>query len=205
MTISIQQLINTRASINHFQPNRPLNKDTITTLINLATKAPTAYNMQNWNFIAVQSVDAKKRLKSVAFDQQKIIDASVAFIICGKLDGYQQLQNVLKASVTTNIIEQRVADSWITQATATLENNEVSQRDEAVRSASLAAMTLMLAAQDMELGSCAIGGFDTLKIAQEFSLTANQLPVLIVVIGYPTHDNWQQKYRRPLSEILTII
>lgn len=205
MTISIQQLINTRASINHFQPNRPLNKDTITTLINLATKAPTAYNMQNWSFIAVQSVDAKKRLKSVAFDQQKIIDASVAFIICGKLDGYQQLQNVLKASVTTNIIEQRVADSWITQATATLENNEVSQRDEAVRSASLAAMTLMLAAQDMELGSCAIGGFDTLKIAQEFSLTANQLPVLIVVIGYPTHDNWQQKYRRPLSEILTII
>lgn len=205
MTISIQQLINTRASINHFQPNRPLNKDTITTLINLATKAPTAYNMQNWNFIAVQSVDAKKRLKSVAFDQQKIIDASVAFIICGKLDGYQQLQNVLKASVTTNIIEQRVADSWITQATATLENNEVSQRDEAVRSASLAAMTLMLAAQDMELGSCAIGGFDTLKIAQEFSLTANQLPVLIVVIGYPMHDNWQQKYRRPLSEILTII
>ena len=205
MTISIQQLINTRASINHFQPNRPLNKDTITTLINLATKAPTAYNMQNWNFIAVQSVDAKKRLKSVAFDQQKIIDASVAFIICGKLDGYQQLQNVLKASVTTNIIEQRVADSWITQATATLENNEVSQRDEAVRSASLAAMTLMLAAQDMELGSCAIGGFDTLKIAQEFSLTANQLPVLIVVIGYPTHDNWQEKYRSPLSEILTII
>ena len=205
MATSVQQLINTRTSINHFQPNHPLNQDTINTLVNLATKAPTAYNMQNWRFIAVQSEDAKRQLKSAAFNQQKIIDASVAFIICGQLDGYQQLQQVLQSSVSANIIEQKIAESWVAQATTTLENNIILQRDEAIRSASLAAMTLMLAAQDMGLGSCALGGFDAVKITQEFSLSNNELPVIIIVIGYPTHNNWQQKSRRLLSEILTII
>ena len=53
MTTSIQHLINTRTSINHFQPNRPLLESDISLLVELATKAPTAYNMQNWHFIAV--------------------------------------------------------------------------------------------------------------------------------------------------------
>lgn len=205
MNHSIQHLIETRTSINHFQPNRPLQEDDITTLVGLASKAPTAYNMQNWHFIAAQSEEAKTKLKAAAFGQQKIMDASIAFIICGKLAEHQQLHKTLQASVNTHIIEQRVADSWVLQAASAHENNEQLQRDEAVRSASLAAMTLMLAVQDMGLASCAIGGFDAVEVAQQFSLAPNELPVLVVAVGYPAAHNWQQKIRKPLSEILTVI
>lgn len=205
MTSSIKHLINTRTSINNFQPDRPLQESEISMLVELATKAPTAYNMQNWRFIAVQSEEAKIRLKSAAFGQQKIVDASIAFIICGKLDGHQQLNSTLQSSVKANIIEQSVADAWVAQAIAAHENNDLLQRDEAIRSAALAAMTLILAAQDMGLGSCPIGGFDEIEVSQQFSLSSNELPVLIVVVGYPTEQNWQQKMRKPLSEILTII
>ena len=205
MTTSIQHLINTRTSINHFQPNRPLQESDISLLVELATKAPTAYNMQNWHFIAVQSEEAKIQLKSAAFGQQKIVDASIAFIICGKLEAHQQLSSALEPSVKANIIEQRVADAWVTQAMEAHENNNLLQRDEAIRSASLAAMSLLLAAQDMGFGSCPIGGFDAIEVSRQFALSENEIPVLIVVVGYPKELNLRQKMRRPLSEILTVI
>ena len=205
MTTSIQHLINTRTSINHFQPNRPLQESDISLLVELATKAPTAYNMQNWHFIAVQSKEAKTQLKSVAFGQQKIVDASIAFIICGKLEAHQQLSSTLEPSVKANIIGQHVADAWVTQAMAAHENNDLLQRDEAIRSASLAAMSLLLAAQDMGFGSCPIGGFDAIEVSRQFALSENEIPVLIVVVGYPKELNLRQKMRKPLSEILTVI
>lgn len=205
MTTSVQHLINTRTSINHFQPNRPLQESDISLLVELATKAPTAYNMQNWHFIAVQSKEAKAQLKSVAFGQQKIVDASIAFIICGKLEAHQQLSSALEPSVKANIIEQHVADAWVTQAMVAHENNDLLQRDEAIRSASLAAMSLLLAAQDMGLGSCPIGGVDAAEVSRQFALSENEIPVLIVVVGYPKELNLRQKMRKPLSEILTVI
>ena len=205
MTTSIQHLINTRTSINHFQPNHPLKERDISLLVELATKAPTAYNMQNWHFIAVQSEEAKIQLKSAAFGQQKIVDASIAFIICGKLEAHQQLSSALEPSVKANIIEQRVADAWVTQAMEAHENNNLLQRDEAIRSASLAAMSLLLAAQDMGFGSCPIGGFDAIEVSRQFALSENEIPVLIVVVGYPKELNLRQKMRKPLSEILTVI
>ena len=205
MTTSIQHLINTRTSINHFQPSRPLQESDISLLVELATKAPTAYNMQNWHFIAVQSEEAKIQLKSAAFGQQKIVDASIAFIICGKLEAHQQLSSALEPSVKANIIGQHVADAWVTHAMAAHKNNDLLQRDEAIRSASLAAMSLLLAAQDMGFGSCPIGGFDAIEVSRQFALSENEIPVLIVVVGYPKEQNLRQKMRKPLSEILTVI
>ncbi|KJH62092.1 nitroreductase family protein [Acinetobacter calcoaceticus] len=205
MNISIQHAIETRTSINNFQPNRSLDEDTIKLLVELATKAPSAYNLQNWRFIAVRSEESKQLLKAAAFGQDKITDASVNFIICGTFDAHHQLHNVLQPSLENNIMGPKVIDSWVRQATNAYKDNAILQRDEAVRSASLAAMTLILAAQEMGLGTCAMGGFDTKQISQDFELTANELPVMIVAVGYPTINNWPQKIRKPVANVLTIV
>jgi nitroreductase len=205
MSNTIQNIIETRTSINNFQPNRPLDKKVITLLVELATKAPTAYNLQNWRFIAVSSESSKKLLKSVAFGQNKITDASVNFIICGTLDAHNQLQTVLQPSLKADIMGHKIINSWVRQAMDSYEGNLLLQRDEAIRSASLAAMALMLAAQDMGLGSCAIGGFDAVQVSEKFNLSNEDLPVIIISVGFPTANNWKQKVRKSLDEILTVI
>lgn len=205
MTQTIQSAIESRTSVNNFQTGRPLAPETIASLVRLATQAPSAYNMQNWRFIAVQSEEAKARLKSAAFGQQKIMDASVAFIICGTLAAHTQLAKVLKPSVEATIMKQATVNAWVTQASTSHEGNSVLQRDEAMRSASLAAMTLMLAAQGMGLGSCPMSGFDATQVAREFELAATELPVVIVAVGYPATGNWPQKMRKALSEVLSLV
>lgn len=205
MIQTIQSVIESRTSVNNFQTGRPLGNEVITSLVRQATQAPSAYNMQNWRFIAVQSEEAKARLKSAAFGQQKIMDASVAFIICGMLAAHTQLANVLKLSVEANIMDQQVVNAWVAQASASHEGNSILQRDEAMRSASMAAMTLMLAAQGMGLGSCPMSGFDATQVAREFGLAATELPVVIVAVGHPATGDWPQKVRKALPEVLSVV
>ena len=94
----IQVLIETRASTNHYDPNRHLSDKEIADLVGLATRAPSAYNFQNWKFIAVRSPEAKARLKTVCYGQQKVADASVTFIICGTLAAHEGLRSAWRGT-----------------------------------------------------------------------------------------------------------
>ena len=202
MSHSIQALIESRVSANHYDPQRPLSDADVAELVRLATRAPSAYNLQNWSFIAVRSAEAKARLKAVAHGQQKVMDAPVTFIICGLLAAHQTLPRALRPSLDAGIISQSVFDSWVALAGRSHAGDPQLQRDEAFRSASLAAMTLLLAAEGMGLASGAISGFDPAGVAREFGLQASELPVMLVTVGHPAAGNWPQKPRKPVEEVL---
>jgi nitroreductase len=205
MTNTIKEAIEQRISANMFDPTKTLTAAQIEELVTLATRAPTAFNYQNWKFIAVQSPAAKERLKAVAYGQQKIVDAAVTFIVCGKLEAHKGLAHALKPSVASGLLEQAMADAWVKMAHDGLEGNPVRQRDEAVRSASLGAMTLMLAAQGMGLVSGPMIGFDPAGVAKEFNLSATDIPAMLIAVGYSAPGNWPQKPRLPVKDVLTIV
>ena len=198
----VKSLIESRVSTNHYDTSRHLSDDEIADLVRLATRAPSAYNFQNWKFIAVRSPDAKARLKMVSYGQQKVADASVTFIICGTLAAHEGLPHALQPSVDAGIMDQSMFDGWVSMAKASHPGNLQLQRDEAFRSASLAAMTLMFAAQGMGLSTGPVGGFDAPGVAREFRLAATEVPVMLVTVGYPAPGNWPQKPRRPLDEVI---
>lgn len=202
---NISELIESRVSTNLFDPNRGLSDAQIEGLVRLATLAPSSFNAQNWKVIAVRTHEAKLRLKKVAYDQPKIAEAAVTFIICGTLAPHKGLSDALLASLETGIIERSVFDTWIAMANGMYEGNEVFQRDEAIRSASLCAMTLMLAAQGQGLASGPMIGFDPAGVALEFQLTPSEVPVMLVSVGYARAANWPQKPRKTLEQVLTLV
>ena len=202
MSNSITALIESRASANYYDTNRHLSDNEIAELVRLATRAPSAYNFQNWKFIAVRSPEAKARLKAVSYGQQKVVDASVTFIICGTLAAHEGLSHALQPSVDAGILDQSTFESWLAMANRSHLGNPQLQRDEALRSASMAAMTLMLAAESMGLSTGAMSGFDPLGVAREFGITADAVPVILITVGYSAPGNWPQKPRKPLHEVI---
>lgn len=199
---AIKSLIESRVSTARYQADRPLSDEAISELVRLATRAPSAYNFQNWKFIAVRSPEAKARLQVAAYGQPQVADASVTFIICGTLAAHEGLAQALQPSVEAGILNQSTLEGWVAAAQGSHPGNPQLQRDEALRSASLAAMTLMLAAQGMGLSTGAMSGFDALAVTQAFDLTAHEVPVILVTAGYPASGNWPQKLRRPMHEVL---
>ena len=203
MNLAIKKIVEERTSVSKYNEYE-MSNETIEELVRLASLSPSAYNLQNWHFIAVQSNDAKRRLQQAAYGQPQVAEASVTFVVIGQLNAHHTLEQTLKLSVDRDVLPKSIAQSWVDAAKQSHEENSSLQRDEAIRSASLAAMTLMFAAQAMGYGSGAMGGFDSQQVSDQFNLSDDNIPVMLVTVGKPAQSNWQQKIRKSVSDILTI-
>ena len=195
-------LVESRRSTARYESSSIPTED-INELVRLASLSPSAYNFQNWHFIAVTEEAGKHKLHAASYNQPQILQAAATIIVIGELNAHKSLANRLQTSVDNNILPQSVADAWSQAAHGSHENNLQVQRDEAIRSASLASMTLMLAAQNMGYESGAMGGFEEDKVVQAFNLNEDQLPVMLITLGKGDNKSWGQKTRRPIEEVLT--
>jgi len=196
------ELIKQRISTNKFDTTRTLSNAEIEELVSYATEAPSAYNIQNWRFIAVTNPEDKARLKSVAYNQQKVVDAAVTFIVLGDLRGYEKLSQILKPMVDGGHMNQAMVDGWARSAASSYGASEQFARDEAIRSASFAAMTLMIAAQAKGLATGPMIGFDPRGVKREFNIPDRYVPVMLLTVGYSAPGNWPRKPRLGVDEVL---
>lgn len=201
----IQTAIEQRSAVQHFDPAREIDDAQVRELVRLATLAPSAYNFQNWRFVAVRSREARERLKAVAYGQPKIADAPLTLIVVGTLRAHATLAARVAPSVAAGILTPATAEGWVAMAAGSHEGNVTLQRDEAFRSATLAAMTLMLAAQGMGLGTGPMSGFDPAGVSAAFGLGADEVPVMLIAVGHPLPGNAPQKPRRAVDEVLSTV
>lgn len=202
---TIQDYLENRSTTGKFDPTKDVSKHTISELVRLATYSPSAFNMQNWRFIAVRSDSQKAKLCEAAYGQQQVKDASVTYIVCGDLDGYKKLDHTLQPSVSEGIISEEIKNLWVGMVTGSHQDNSQLRRDEAIRSASLATMSLMFAANELGLATGVVGGFDPDAVKAEFKLSQSVVPVMLVTVGYRAEGNWTQKLRKPLQEVLEVV
>lgn len=198
-------LIKQRVSTSFYDRDRALDPSAITALIDLATRAPSAYNMQNWSFVVVQSEQAKQRLLPITYGQQKVVDAAATIIVCGRLDGHTRLLDKLQPALDQGVVQEEVARKWANVAHHNYHDRAQRQRDEAIRSASLAGMTLMLAAQAQGLATGPMIGFDADALAREFGLDEQEVPAMLITVGYASEGNWSQKPRVDVQSVLRFV
>lgn len=196
------EMIKHRISANKFDTSKSLSEDEIKDLVAYATHAPSAYNIQHWRFVAVTKPEEKERLKAVSYNQQKVVDAAVTFIVLGDLRGHEKLGEILKPFVESGRMSQEMADGWVQSTAHVYGSNAQFARDEAIRGASLAAMTLMLAAEAKGLVSGPMIGFDPEGLKQAFGISDQYVPVMLLTVGYSAPGNWPRKPRLSVDEVL---
>lgn len=199
------KLIHARTSVAHFDPAVEMDEDTVAELIRHACQAPSSYNLQNWRFIAVKSADRKSDLREVSYGQPQVADASVTFIVIGTLNGQDHIRSTMQAFHQAGYLDAQGLDAWVSDTQQSMNGKPAKQRDEAIRSGSLAAMTLMHAAQAMGWVSAPLGGFDAEALGKAFGLAPTEVPVMLVAVGRSGPDNWPRKMRRPVDEVLQIV
>src|SRR5258708_20408176 len=98
MTNVVLDAIESRRTTNIYDSSRNIGDAQISELVRLATRAPTAFHLQNWRFIAVKTPEAKSRLRKLAFDQPKVTQAAVTFIVVGQLPSHLIMPERLPSS-----------------------------------------------------------------------------------------------------------
>lgn len=105
---------------------------------------------------------------------------------------HEKLPDLMGRAVKAGMIDQGVADWFINGAAGFYGNydNERLVRDEVIRSASFAAMNLMLAADAKGLASGPMIGFDSVGVQKAFNIPERYVPVLTLAVppSCPSHS-----------------
>lgn len=202
--MNLNEILARRVSAHHFAKGDIAVSD-IQSVITQTLRTPTAFNLQNWHFSIVASEQGKEALCQAAWGQGKVLEAAAVVVISGDLQAYRKLAEKLRPDVDKGAVSAEMAQSWVEAARQNFEHNQQAQREEAIRSASLAAMTLMLAATERGWASCPMSGFDPEAVRRVCGLPENFLPVLLVALGLPDGSGQVQKSRIGVDEVTQII
>ena len=173
--------IKERRSIKHYDPNHKLTDEEINQVLSLTILSPTSFNIQNWRFVLVKDPETRKEIRSAAWDQAQITDASLLLVICADLKSWMKNP----AQYWKNAPKE--AQDFLVPAIAPFyEGNEQLQRDEAMRSCGIAAQTIMLTAKSMGYDSNPMIGFDPQKVADIINLPKDHVISMLMVIGKQT-------------------
>jgi nitroreductase len=195
------ELIRQRTSVETFD-SRPVDDETIRALVEDAALAPSSFNIQHWRFVAVRHEEDRERLCEAAYGQQQVRVAAVTFIVLGDLEGIEKLPRINREAVELGTLPEGKASAWERLA-ADIYADPQAARDEALRSASLASMMLMLAAEARGLASGALSGFDVDRVCADFEIQSRYLPVMLIAVGYPATTDSRQQPRLAIDEILS--
>ena len=196
--MELKEIIQKRRSVKSYDTEKTISDAELKELFEDVILSPSSFNLQHWKFIVVKDPKQKSLLKEAAWGQQQVEDCSVAILVCGKLDAYKD------APVIHKNAPPKVLEGMLPMINKFYEGNERLQRDEAIRGASLAAMTLMYAAKNRGWATGPMIGFDQDAASQLLKLTSEYIPVMLLVLGHQKDEGRPRDYRRPVEEIVKL-
>lgn len=193
-------------SVNFFDSSRDLDEEILKKIIDLAVLAPSAFNLQPWEIIAVRSPEAKQRLYDAALKQPKILAAPVTLIMVGDKDAYTEANDAWWYMRDVGTPDDKIRGS-IEFARNVLYNTELKRNNFAVRNTSFLCMSLMYAAKYYGVESHAMIGFEEDKIKKEFNIPDNKVVVLLICLGYFDESKtlYPRLKRRGYEEIVRVV
>ncbi|MFN2745725.1 MULTISPECIES: nitroreductase family protein [Bacillus] len=204
MTLSENQAIQVlteRSSIKEYDTSAAISKEELTELLEITTKAPSAWNLQHWHFTVFHSRESKDKLLPIAYNQKQVSQASAVVAVLGDLKANLNGEAVYGPLTEEGYMTEEIKETLLGQINGAYQNSAFA-RDAAFTNASLAAMQLMIAAKAMGYDTCAMGGFDKEAFVKEFNIDERYVPVMLISIGKqvkPAHKS----SRFDVSEVST--
>jgi len=164
MTKDVFDAIKGRRSIRAFKQDA-VPQATITRLLKAACYAPSAGNIQPWQFYVVTNQGKKEALVEAALGQSFISEAPVVIVVCAQPSLAEKRYGVRGSAL------------YCLQDTAAAVEN------------------ILLGAYALGLGTCWVGAFDEKRAAGVLSLPADCRPVALIPVGYPAQEGRERPQR----------
>jgi len=152
--VDLFEAIRSRRSVRAFT-NEPVSDEEAMKLINAARWAPSAGNIQPWEFVVVRDPNIKRGLSAAALDQTFIEEAPVVIVVCA---------NQLRSASGYG---QRGVNLYCLQDTAAATQN------------------MLLSAYALGLATCWVGAFHEEEARKVLNIPNGVRPVAIIPIGHP--------------------
>jgi len=147
-------------------------------MLHMATHAPSAGNIQEWEFVVVREEEVKKKLARAALEQMHVVEAPVVIVVLADLEKIS-----LKYGKRGELVY-------------------------ALEDTAAAIMLMLLSADALGLGADWIKSFDEDMVKVAVELPESMRPIAIIPVGYPREQGeerrlldfeaftWADKYKR---------
>jgi nitroreductase len=153
--LEVLEAIKGRRSIRAFT-EQPVSEEEVETLIDAARNAPSAGNIQPWEFIVIRKPEIKHEVAVASGNQTFIKEAPVVIVVCAN-------ENMSGSSYGS-----RGATLYCIQDTAAAIQN------------------ILLTAYALRLGTCWVGAFREEEVRKTLGIPEGVRPVAIIPVGHPT-------------------
>ncbi len=201
------QLVQDRRSANNFLPDQPIKREELNEIFELVKLAPSAFNLQHTNYIAVTDKEIKGKLKDAANGQYKVYSSSAVIIVLGDKQAYLQAPDIYEGLKMLGIVNEQEYQHMVDDTISFYESRgEGFHRDEAIRNASLSAMLFMLAAKEKGWDTCPMIGFDSEAVKRILHIDEQNEVVMMIALGKEKVDSRRPRgYRKPVNEFVTFV
>jgi nitroreductase len=151
--MELSEVIKGRRSIRAFKKQN-VSEEIIAKLINAARWAPSAGNIQPWEFVIVRKPAVKKKLAQAALNEAFVEEAPVVIVVCADEERSSRGYGV------------RGKTLYCIQDTAAATQN------------------ILLTAYSLGLGACWIGAFNENEAKEALQAPEGIRPVAIIPVGY---------------------
>lgn len=174
---SFLELVQSRQSDRSYQ-DKPVEKEKIERILEVARLAPSACNAQPWKFIVV--TDPEKRMQ--------VADAMASKLL--SMNHFTKQAPVQLVLVEENANFTSTVGGWATK-------KHYPHID-----LGIVASHVCLAAAEEGLGSCIIGWCDEKKVQKALDIPKNKRVMLVILIGY-SNQQPREKKRKEINEIVS--
>ena len=162
--MDVFEAIKGRRSIRRFTREN-VSEDDLRRLLECAIMAPSAGNLQSWEFVVVRDAKRKRGLSAAALDQTFIEEAPVVVVVCA--NEMRSGRGYGNRGVTLYCLQDTAA----------------------------AIQNLLLAAHALGLGACWVGAFHEEEARTVLKVPRGIRPVAIVPLGHPDESPWDRERR----------
>ncbi len=162
--MDVFEAVKNRRSIRAFE-RKAVPEKLVEKLVDAARHAPSAGNIQPWEFVIVKDPQIKHELSVAAFNQTLIEEASVVIVVCA--DEARSSQGY----------GSRGASLYCIQDTAA------------------ATQTMLLAAHALGLGACWVGAFQEEMVRKAIRTPVHVRPVALIPVGSPAESPTPRRRR----------
>ena len=155
-----------------------MSEDIVKKMFSAVMLSPTSFNIQHWRFVLVKDKEMRQKIKVASFNQPKVTDASLLVVICGDIMAWKKDPSRYWKNVSEDD-----RNNLLPMIESFYNGREEMQRDEAIRSCSIAAQTLMLAAKSLGYDSAPMIGFNQMEVGKIINLPDDHLIAMMVCIG----------------------
>ncbi len=206
---NIIQAMNWRYAGKIFDTNKTITNEQLMTVLEAGRLSPSAYGVESWQFIVVNNLELRKKLRDASYGQPKVTDASHIIIIASRTDGGKVVDELVERTAKTQGKTTEELKGFSDMVHGAVEKLGEEGAKNWYKAQSYIPLGIMIeAAALLGIDSGPMEGFDADKVDELLGLKEKNLHAsTMLALGFRGDDDYAKlpKTRKTFDDVVTII